>query len=290
MRSHLAFSAACILSTLIAASATADETYSLKYKFSEGEKLRWQVSEQVVVKTTMRGTTQVAKTSGTSIKVWQIGETSGEGNVTFRHLVESVNMKMWLTGRDEISYNSKTDAKPPEQYKSVAENVGRPLSEITMDAHGAIVGRKDLVDTPQIASRQIALPLPAEPVKIGATWTRPLEIPASLRSGEKKTIQARHKFTLLAVEGDIAEIKLETQILTPITDPEIESQIVQRKTSGTAEFDLANGRFIEIELGLDEAVHQFQGPDSVMHYKMKFVETLLPAEVANRNATGRAVE
>ena len=286
MRKFTSIALACIFSLLLAARTLADEPVSLKYKFTDGEKLRWQVTEQVVVKTTMRGTTQVAKTSGTSIKVWNVQNTAEDGKVTFEHMVESVNMKMWLTGRDEISYNSKTDKKAPEQYQGVADNVGHPLSSITMDAHGKIIERKAIVETPQIASRQIALPLPGKPITLGDTWTRPLDIPVRLRSGAKKTIKARHKFTLLAVDGDIAKIKLATQILTPIDDAEIESQIVQRKTSGTAEFDIARGRFIGIELGLDDSVHHFRGPDSVMHYKMKFVEKLLPAaDVAQRPTT-----
>ncbi len=75
-----------------------------------------------------------------------------------------------------------------------------------------------------------------------------------------------------------------TQILSPIDNAEIKSQIIQRKSSGTARFDIAKGRFISLELDLDEAVHHFQGPDSLMKYKMKFTEKLLPtqAEVANR--------
>jgi hypothetical protein len=272
----------CVLSATFSVAA---EPVTLKYKFTPGEKIRWQVTEQVVVKTTMRGTTQVAKTSGTSIKAWEVKDTE-DGNVTFEHMVESVNMKMWLTGRNEIAYNSKIDAEPPEQYKGVAENVGRPLSEITMDAYGKIVKRTSIVETPQSGSRQIALPLPGKPIKVGESWVHPLDITAKLRSGAIKTIKARHKFTLLAVEKGIAVIKLDTQILTPVTDAEIESQIVQRKTSGTARFDVVQGRFIDIQLGLDDSVHHFRGPDSVMHYQMKFSETLLPlTEVAERSAT-----
>lgn len=285
MRTLWTFSLTCVAVCGLSLSAGAADSVTLKYKFADGEKLRWMVTEQVVVKTTMRGTTQVAKTAGTSVKVWDVKGTADDGNVTFQHMVESVNMKMWLTGRDEITYNSKTDAKPPEQYKGVADNVGRPLSEVTMDARGKVVARKSIVDTPQTASRQIAMPLPDGPVKVGDSWTRPLEIPTRLRSGEVKKIKARHKFTLLSVKGDMAEIKLDTQILTPVTDAEIESQIVQRKTSGTAQFDIAKGRFIGMELGLDDSVHHFRGPDSVMHYKMKFVEKLLSdPEVAERSA------
>ncbi len=75
-----------------------------------------------------------------------------------------------------------------------------------------------------------------------------------------------------------------TQILSPIDDAEIKSQIIQRKSSGIARFDIAKGRFVSLDLDLDEAVHHFQGPDSLMKYKMKFSERLLPAkaEVANR--------
>lgn len=284
MRYLLIHMVALLAAGILVAPALAAEAVSLKYKFTPGEKLRWQVTEQVMVKTTMRGTTQVAKTSGTSVKVWNVLQATDK-DATFQHMVESVNMKMWLTGRDEISYNSKTDTKAPEQYQGVAKNVGTPLSEITIDPHSSIIKRKSIIETPQISSRQIALPLPGKPIKIGESWVHPLDIPVRLRSGAKKIIKARHKMTLLSVEKNIAKIKLDTQILTPISDAEIESQIVQRKTSGTALFDIALGRFISIDLELDDSVHHFRGPDSVMHYKMKFSEKLIPtSEVAKKPA------
>jgi hypothetical protein len=283
MRQYLTCALALFHVVLLGSDALAADPVSLKYKFTPGETLRWQVTEQVEVKTTMRGTTQVAKTAGTSIKVWKVGSVR-DGNVTFEHMVESVNMKMWLTGRDEVEYNSKKDAKPPEEYAAVAKNVGHPLSEITMDSFGTITKRKSIVETPQSSSRTIALPLPPKPVTIGQSWTRALDIPVRLKSGAKKTIKARHKFTLQSVADNIAVIQMATQILSPIDDAEIESQIIQRKSSGTARFDITRGRFVSLELDLDDAVHHFQGPDSLMKYKMKFSEKLLPAkaEVAER--------
>ena len=280
MRPFLTIALASLLTGLAASPSFAADPVLLKYKFTNGETVRWQVTEQVVVKTTMRGTTQTAKTSGTSIKAWRVTGVDDQGNVPFQHMVESVNMRMWLTGRDEVAYNSKTDAKAPEEYAGVEKSVGRPLSEITMDPHGNIIDRKSIVKTPQSSSRTIALPLPKKPIAIGESWSRAFDIAVQLRSGAKKTIKARHKFTLKSVVDNIAVIQMATQILSPIDDAEIESQIIQRKSSGTARFDIAKGRFVSLDLDLDDAVHHFQGPDSLMKYKMKFSERLLPAKAA----------
>ena len=48
----------------------------------------------------------------------------------------------------------------------------------------------------------------------------------------------------------IAQIEVATQVLTPVNNPEIEAQLVQRQSSGTVRFDIAAGRIRAQQRGL----------------------------------------
>ena len=87
--------------------------YSLRYKFQPGELLRWNVVHRCCIRTTVSGTTQTAETTTSSVKLWRVGEVRADGTAVFEHVVESVNMRHTLTGRDEVHYNSRSHAVPP---------------------------------------------------------------------------------------------------------------------------------------------------------------------------------
>jgi hypothetical protein len=260
-----------------AQSAGGEATYLLRYKFQPGETLRWNVVHRVKVNTTVSGTTQTAETTSTSVKVWKALPAKKEGTHSFEHSVERVEMRQKLTGREEIVYNSQTDAAPPLGFEDAAKNVGVPLAVITIDGQGAVIDRERKRSTPSDGDSQIVIPLPAEAVPVGHVWSFPYDVQVSLRSGESRQIKTRQRFTLESVDGGIASIRVETQVLTPVNDPEIEAQLIQRETRGTVRFDIAAGRIVEQRMDLDKSVLGFSGESSSLHYVMRFTEELLPA-------------
>jgi hypothetical protein len=252
--------------------------YDLKYKFTQGETLRSEVVHRAKVQTTIQGTSQTAETQSKSIKVWIVKFVDIKGNVTFEHRVENIDMWQKTTGRQEVRYNSETDKEVPPGYEPVAEAVGVTLSTVTMDPRGTIIKRKESRAQPLGVSTQMTMPLPKQPVAIGASWSSPLEIDVQQKDGSLKKIQTRQKFTLQSVSDDVAAIRVDTQILTPISDPAIEAQLIQRLSEGTVQFDIAAGRVRSQQLDLDRHVIGFSGAASSMHYVTRFVEKLLPPE------------
>jgi hypothetical protein len=90
-----------------------------------------------------------------------------------------------------------------------------------------------------------------------------------------KKVRTRQKFTLDAVSDDLATITVDSQVLTPIHDPAIEAQLIQRMSSGTIRFDISAGRVLSQQLDLDRHVIGFSGASSSMHYVTRFSEKLL---------------
>ena len=104
----------------------------------------------------------------------------------------------------------------------------------------------------------LAIPLPAEPVAVGYTWSVPSDVEVILHGGATRKIQTRQKFVLEKVVGGLATISVETQVLTPLNDPAIEAQLVQRFTNGTLRFDMEQGRVVSQQLDLDREGGRFQ--------------------------------
>jgi len=268
------------------ASGSDGQTYDLAYKFSPGETLRTEVVHRATVQTTIQGTSQTAETRSTSIKSWKIKDVTPEGTVTFVHMVESVDMWQQTQGRKEVRYNSLTDTEVPPGYEEAAEAVGVPLTIVTMDNRGKILKRHENRPQPASMSTQMTMPLADHPVAIGDSWSSPLDIDVILKDGSTKKVQTRQQFTLEKVADDLATIGVDTQILTPVHDPAIEAQLIQRMSNGSVRFDIEAGRVLSQQLDLDRRVIGFSGPASSMHYLTRFTEKLLgDAEVA---AKGKA--
>ena len=182
-------------------------------------------------------------------------------------MIESVDMWQKLSDQPELSYNSRTDRKPPLLYEGVADTVGKPIARITITPYGEIVKRDAKHRNPNFGVGEITLRFPEKPVKIGSQWYAPNKINVRLKDKRVLPVKVRHKHTLREVKGNIATIRVETEVLTPgVNRPSIRSQLVQQMTEGVIFFDIKKGRVLRKILDWNENVVSFNGADSSMRY------------------------
>ncbi|PQO26134.1 hypothetical protein C5Y96_22055 [Blastopirellula marina] len=274
------------LALLVATSTVAmadDAKVKLEYKFAVGDVIRSKVVHLSTVETKIKGSTQTAQSRSISTKNWKVEEVNADGEATFIHSVENIDMWQKVTDRPEQRYNSEKDEVPPAIYSEAAKSVGIPLAKITVDAMGRLVDRQQLGGTPSSESQILPI-LPNEPVAVGAAWYSPDDISVRAGNGAMKHIKTRQVFRLKSVSGGIATISTETQILTPIDDPMLKVELIQKLTRGTVKFDIEAGRVASQQLDLDETIIGFQGETSVMNYLGRMTEELIqeaPAKVAS---------
>ena len=103
----------------------------------------------------------------------------------------------------------------------------------------------------------------------------PRDLDIQLEHGMSKRIKTRERYELESVKHGVATIDIETQILTPIDDPKIKVQLIQKTARGKIRFDIDAGRVLGQQLDLDERVLAFSGADSSMHYLTRYTEELL---------------
>jgi hypothetical protein len=268
--------------------AAAEQTYALRYRFQPGETLRWNVEHRTAVRNSVSNQTQTAETDTRSVKAWRVRRVQPDGSAVFEIVIESVDMRNRLAGCDEVRYNSKTDKKPPPGFEGAPAAVDVPLSLITLDSRGKVLHREvKLQSAVNPGISEITFPLPEKPIALGESWSQPCDLDVPLRTGGMQKIKALQRFTLEGVKTGVATIRVATQILTPVTNPEIEAQVVQHQSSGVIRFDIDAGRILSQQLDVDRHVVGYQGGASSLHYQMRFREEFSPESVRTA-ATGPA--
>ena len=259
-------------------SAETGQKHELKYKFTTGETLRWEVTQVATVQTTIQESMQKANMCSESVKVWRVTDVTPDGDATLIHSVESVKMSNRLPERADVNYDSQTDADPPAAFADVAAAIGAPLTMIRLNPHGKVLKREQRHPQPAASKHSlIATPLPGEAVPVGHSWTANQSIQVTAKGGIPRRIKVRRRFELQEVKDHLATIGVEFQVLDPQVrrDPTILAQLVGQQVKGTLTFDMQRGRTVAQALKLDQRVLDFAGPSSRMHYVMRFTERLL---------------
>jgi hypothetical protein len=263
------------------------EKYTLRYQFHAGETLRWNVEHRTNVRTTVSGTSKTVETLSNSVKVWRVTDVQPDGAATFEHSVAWADMRQKHTDYDEIHYDSRTDAKPPEAFEDVAKSVGVPLTTITMDTQGKILKREHR-EAKSVAPNEgcMTIPLPEEAVPVGYTWSCPQDIDVPLETGGVKKLKAIQRFTLEDIKTGVATIRVATEIISLVNNPAIESKLVQRESAGRVRFDIDAGRIIGQQMDIDKRVVGFRGDASSIHYINRFCEQIIPQETTTTDKLG----
>ncbi|EMI26046.1 DUF6263 family protein [Rhodopirellula europaea] len=254
------------------------ETYSLKHSLQPGQTLRYEVTHVAKTKTRINGSEEIANVHTKSNRAWTVAE-ANDSEMTFDHSIESVAMTQQNGDADEVQWDSTTGEEPPKIFSVVASQIGTPLATVTINKQGQEVRREDHAGSKSsLGMGTLALALPDKPVKIGESWAVPTEIKARTEDGFVKQIKIRQLYTLKKVKAGVATLSVKSETLTPIEEESLRAQVIQQLSNGTLRFDVDNGYLLSKELIWDESVVGFQGPGSMMEYRAKMTEELLPAD------------
>lgn len=251
-------------------------SWTLAYRFHEGETVVMSVAHRARTETTIAGTTQSTDTATDSTKRWRVVAVDGQGRATIEHSVDDVTMSSRTSDRGEVRFDSRGDSPPPAGYEGVRESLGRPLSRVVIDREGRVLSRTDIRPSPESASGDLmVVPLPDGPVATGAEWTVPQEVVVEVPGGPRRAVRTRLRYRLESVRDDVATISVDTTVLTPVDDPRLEARLLERIWEGTIEFDLAAGRVVRRSTGIDRRVVGFSGQESSVRYRASLEERLL---------------
>ncbi len=249
--------------------------FLLRYSLAPGEKIRYEVTHIAKTKTRIRGAEEISNVHTVSQRHWNVTGAS-DGEMSFEHVLDSVEMTQQQGEQEELRWDSETGDKPVAVFEKVAEQIGQKLSNISINSKGEEVNREDFGGTKaSLGMGSLTLSLPEEPIAVGASWSVPREVRARTEAGEVRVIKIRELYTLEKVKTGVATLSIRTEPLTPIDDQSIRAQVVQQVSNGEIRFDMDAGRMIGKQLDWDETVVGFQGANSLMEYRARLTETLV---------------
>src|SRR5207302_7554319 len=178
-----------------------------------------------------------------------------------------------------------SDLNPPPEFANVAASVGKVLATVKIDPQGRILSRTNNQPLFNPGIGDLTIPFPEQAIKAGVTWSIQDELRVSLEDGTSKKLQTQQQYRLDKIEAGVATITVATQVLTPVNDPKLQSQIVQRLQQGTIKFDVDAGRLLHKQFDIDEEVFGFSGPESHMQYLARFTEESVKEDAKTANST-----
>lgn len=253
------------------------ETYLMRYRFTPGMRIISEVVHLAKTNTKIDATEQDSSSRTVSHKVWEFVK-ADEGKMTFEYRITDIDMSQRVGTGAEIRYNSSQKEPPMPQFQAAADSIGRVISKVTIDEQGLIIARSDDTNPPNLGMGDITLPLPEKAVGIGASWETPRELRIMREDGSLKPVRFRELYKLEKVSAGVATVSVRCEMITIISDPKEEAQVLQQLSEGTIKFDLDAGRMISKELEWDKRVVGFSGSGSVMEYSARLSENVTGTE------------
>jgi hypothetical protein len=253
------------------------ETIQLKYQFVPGLVISSEVTHLAKTDAKVDSSDQNSDSRTVSHKTWEVTRVDN-GEMTFEYRIIDIDMSQRIGVASELRYNSKSNEQPPKQFQSAAESIGKLISTVTIDEQGMIIARSDDTNPPNLGMGDITLPVPPSPIAVGASWEIPRELRIRRDDGSLKTVRFRELFRLERVSAGVASISVRSEMLTAVTEPKEEAQVLQQLSNGTIKFDIDAGRMISKELSWDKTVVGFSGGSSMMDYSARLEEQVVKAE------------
>ncbi len=256
------------------------QLYKLEYRLKEGETIRWNVEHTANTETRMAGHSEKTSMRCQSVKRWDVTNVDSLGGMTFTYSIDSTIDWLQIGENEPVTYDSTSDLDPPDDYKAMADKIGKPLGVISTNPTGQITNKNTRLHESSFGAGDTTVPLPDKLIATGHKWFVPRPMTATDESDRTLNLQARTHYELVRVKLPHAYIAFRTEVLTPVDSPQVESQIMQQMTRGYLVFDIQRGLPVKKEIEWNEQVQGFAGPDSYLEYVARMTETLITDDSA----------
>ena len=279
---HRLLGATCfLLLTCFAATAAAmaDESVSLRHQFEKGADFYLAKHENAQVVVSLESGDSTLSHTADSLRRFRVVDVAADGNATIRLEIVEIQMTA-TTSEGSISYDSRSTTKPIEQFEEVAETIGKPLAEFVVTTKGEVVSVKPIhesateLDTSAQSLEHPFVLLPDEPIAVGDRWSETLKTVVKLPEKLPESVKLKRNYVLESIDGDVAKVSWKTLVLTPIQDPTLEGEIVQRAFHGSYTFDVSAGGLVTRDAEASGDVVGFQGPGTHLKSKISRRESM----------------
>jgi hypothetical protein len=215
--------------------------YRLVYKFRANEDVHMPLSTDSRM-TVQKGSSTVTTTNESTVeRHFHVVSVEADGSAVVNLFIDRVRLSYAFNNGAPIVYDTSKDVLPPRGFETVKHAIGAQ-GLVRFSARGSVLPLAGVVsDRSTDPSESFLDPLPAKPVHIGDEWSDDFKVKVSISRNLTQKITLRRRYMLESVTGDLATIRLRTFEITPVQDPQIRGQLVQRTPEGKITFNLERG-------------------------------------------------
>lgn len=277
--------------------------YELRYKFEANQFVHYEVKHKVMLHTVHAEASEVVRNESTYHRHYRVISVNKNGTAILELVVDRAQMMVQWDENDPIRWDSESEDLPPKKFRDVAKSIGVPQLRIQAESTGKL-GKVVRLDTASQQSKDKApadgdpsqnflVVFPKEPIGVGETWkdaTFEVRVSITTTPGQParltRPVKLLRKYKLESVEGDLVTISVRTSVLSPIKQPGVRVQLMQRTPSGTIVFDMKTGTIVSRELKIDKTEIGPFGGKSSMRAVSSLTETLIrPAAIARKDGS-----
>jgi hypothetical protein len=236
--------------------------YRLVYKFHSNEDVHMPlVTESRMV--VQKGPATVTTTNQSTVeRHFHVASVAADGSAIVDLFIDNVKLSYAFNNGPPTTYDTGKNELPPRGFERVRESVG-PHGRVQFSARGSVVPLPGVSPNPSTDPSESFLDLlPAKPIHVGDEWFDDIKVKVSISRSLNQKITLRRRYTLESVDGDVATIRLRTVEITPVQEPQIRAQLVQRTPEGKITFSLERGAITARDLNCSRTETGIMGEGS----------------------------
>ncbi len=264
----------------LSGSVFAADPVTLRYKFTVGQSVHYEVTSEGEITTQVAEASETTKNKSQSRKHFRVVSVTPEGDGDLELVIDWVRLEAQFGDEKPVVYQSDDENLRPPQFKGVDAVVGKAQATIRFSSLGKLIKKAGSDTKPEAGSNPVEsylIPLPEQPVAEGETWKERFEVEVLTQDKLPLRVAMLRSFKLAKVADGKATIDFRTSILTPIEDPALSAQLIQRETAGQVVFDIASGTIQKRTSALDRTVVNPFGPKTSLRATANYLETVQPA-------------
>lgn len=263
---------------------TGNQKYRLAYRFQPRQTVWYDVRHEMQITTQFGEAIDVARNQSETRKKYHVAAVDADQCGDLELTIDWVHMTASVReNAAPVEFRSDDSNFQPPQFKEIMEVIGKPQATIKFNPSGVplkvTANRSVPAETPgsgDASPENYLVPLPETPVAVGEIWKERYDV--TTRTADKLPLKVAmlRTYKLTSVERGMANIDFKTSILTPINDPGVSAQLIQRETAGRMVFDLQAGLIVSRDVEVDRTVINPFGQKSSLRAVSRFQERLLP--------------
>jgi hypothetical protein len=283
-------------------SAAPPEKYKLEFKFRRNQVVHQEISHDFQLTTNKNQDTETARNSTKSKRHYQVvavdaktGIAELELTIDWVHMLASFD-KGDGTPAEPIEFQSDDPKKHPKKFDDILSSIGKHDRRRFSPTGAPVKAPTQGPRRPEPAVTNVTdgnleahlFPLPEQAVAIGETWKERFDVRVKDDQQNLVLISLQRRYKLTEVKNGRAFIDCRTVILTPIQNPAVAAQFIEREITGTIEFDIEQGLIVSREWSVDKTLVGAVGANSSMRAISRYREKLLGSE-ATADRVGKVV-